>query len=162
MPLLIYVLSNLPTYRTAILDRCSFPYTVALTSLILKQFTKTSLYLLMRHISNCDILCFVVDGVEGLMGLQAEGGDGKEDEEERAKRHILQREKQRGVLQFYNLHIKHTSSPLIPVTLKKTVTSAHRHFSGPWFKPSSLVFRYSCVICVKQWLCQQTAYRGHQ
>ncbi|TNN38318.1 hypothetical protein EYF80_051521 [Liparis tanakae] len=36
------------------------------------------------------------DGVEGFVGLQAEGGNGEEDEEERAERHILQRETERG------------------------------------------------------------------
>lgn len=50
----------------------------------------------MCHIANSDVLCFVVDGVEGFVGLQAEGGDGEEDEEERAKRHILQRETEQG------------------------------------------------------------------
>lgn len=48
-----------------------------------------SLYLLMRHVTIGDILCFVVNCVEGFMGLQAEGGDRKKDEEEWAKRHIL-------------------------------------------------------------------------
>lgn len=41
------------------------------------------------------VLRFVVDGVEGLMRLQAEGGDGEEDEEERGQRHILQKEFQK-------------------------------------------------------------------
>lgn len=40
------------------------------------------LYLLMRHVANGDVLRFVVDGVEGFVGLQAESGDGQEDEEE--------------------------------------------------------------------------------
>lgn len=50
----------------------------------------------MRHVAHSDVLCFVVDGVEGFVRLQAEGGDGEEDEEQRAKRHILQRETDRG------------------------------------------------------------------
>lgn len=53
------------------------------------------LYLLMRHVANGDVLRFVVDGVEGFVGLQAESGDGQEDEEEWAKGHILQRERNR-------------------------------------------------------------------
>lgn len=56
-------------------------------------FHLTSMYLLMCHIADSDILCLVVNGVEGFVGLQAEGGDGEEDEEEGAKRHILQRDK---------------------------------------------------------------------
>lgn len=46
----------------------------------------------MREVPHGYVLRFVVDGVEGLMRLQAEGGDGEEDEEERRKRHILQKE----------------------------------------------------------------------
>lgn len=47
----------------------------------------------MRRIANSDVLRFVVDGVEGFVGLQAESGDGEEDEKKRAECHILQREK---------------------------------------------------------------------
>jgi len=70
----------------------------------------------MRHVADGDVLCFVVDGVEGFVGLQAEGGNGDEDEEERAKRHILQRETEWGgggliFYFFYSLHMKHESSP---------------------------------------------------
>lgn len=49
-----------------------------------------ALYLLMRRIVNSDVLCSVVDGVEDFVGLQAESGDGQEDEEERAEGHVLQ------------------------------------------------------------------------
>lgn len=48
------------------------------------------MYLLMRHVADGDVLRFVVDSVEGFVGLQAERGDGQEDEEERAEGHILQ------------------------------------------------------------------------
>lgn len=46
----------------------------------------------MCRVADGDVLCFVVDGVEGFVGLQAEGGDGEEDEEKRGQRHILQKE----------------------------------------------------------------------
>lgn len=46
----------------------------------------------MCHVVDGDVLRFVVDGVEGFVGLQAEGGDGEEDEEQRGKCHILQKE----------------------------------------------------------------------
>lgn len=46
----------------------------------------------MCHVANGDVLRLVVDGVEGFVGLQAERGDGQEDEEERAEGHILQRD----------------------------------------------------------------------
>lgn len=36
----------------------------------------------MCHVANGDVLCFVVDGVEDFMGLQAECRDGEQDEEE--------------------------------------------------------------------------------
>lgn len=42
----------------------------------------TPLYLLMRCVPNSNVLSFVVDGVEGFVGLQAESGDGQKDEEE--------------------------------------------------------------------------------
>lgn len=38
-------------------------------------------YLLTGHVAHCDVLCLVEDGVEGLMRLHAESGDGDEDEE---------------------------------------------------------------------------------
>lgn len=43
---------------------------------------KTSTYLLTCHIVDGDILRLVEDGVEDLVSLQAEGGDGEQDEEE--------------------------------------------------------------------------------
>ena len=36
----------------------------------------------MCSVADSDVLCFVVDGVEGFMGLQAESRDGEEDKEE--------------------------------------------------------------------------------
>lgn len=55
---------------------------VELTSLRLtNKSTTLLLYLLMCHVTHGDILRFVVDGVEGFVGLQAEGRDGEQDEE---------------------------------------------------------------------------------
>lgn len=121
---------------------------VTLTSLRLtNQFTTVSLYLLMCHIANSDILRFVVDGVEGFVGLQAEGGDGEQDEEERSKCHVLQRETKREQGEkCYSLHIQHTSSHFAQVTLWGTVTPAHEHLPG-CFKPLSLVFCCSHDCC---------------
>lgn len=53
------------------------------------------MHLLTCCVAKRDILCFVVDGVKGFMGLQTESGNGEEDEEERSKCHVLQSRKHR-------------------------------------------------------------------
>lgn len=53
------------------------------------HLTEDWLYLLTCYIPNSDVLSFVVDSIEDFMGLQAEGRDGKKNEEEWAKCHIL-------------------------------------------------------------------------
>lgn len=40
------------------------------------------LYLLTCQVANGDVLCLIVDGIEGFVGLQTESGDGQENEEE--------------------------------------------------------------------------------
>lgn len=49
--------------------------------------------LLTGRVAHRDVLCLVKDGVEGLMCLHAESGDGDEDEEQGAKCHILKERK---------------------------------------------------------------------
>lgn len=51
-------------------------------------------YLLTGHVAFCDVFCPVYNGVEGLVRLHAESGNGDEDEEEGNKCHILE---ERGV-----------------------------------------------------------------
>lgn len=61
------------------------------------RFTKTSQYLLTCYVADGDILNSAGDVVEDLVGLQAEGGYGEQDEEEGAKRHVLQGQRERSV-----------------------------------------------------------------
>ncbi|KAG5832313.1 hypothetical protein ANANG_G00289780 [Anguilla anguilla] len=53
-------------------------------------------HLLPRAVVHRHELRLVVDGVEGLVRLQAKRGDGDEDEEEGAERHVLEGEKEGG------------------------------------------------------------------
>lgn len=52
----------------------------------------------MGDVAYGDVLRLVEDGVESLVRLHAEGGDGDEDEEQGAERHILQGKREKDEL----------------------------------------------------------------